>query len=82
MISILLRILLLAMTVFMKDHAPLLIHLPLPWREQIQAAAYISGRATFPVRGTLITRAKFHNQAVAIPPLSSVPAHIMEHSYS
>lgn len=54
----------------------------LPRREQIQAASLISGRATFPVRGTLTTRPKFHKQPVNIPPLSHVPVHTAEHSYA
>ena len=34
----------------------------LPQRKQVQAASFISGRATFPVQGTLSTRPQFHKQ--------------------
>ena len=53
----------------------------LPKAEQIQATSLISGRASFPVRGTLTTRPKFHKQPVSVPPPSTASVHIVEHSY-
>jgi len=53
----------------------------LPKGEQIQAASMISGRATFPVRGTLTIRPKFHKKPVSVPPPSTASVHAVEHSY-
>lgn len=43
----------------------------LPKGEQIEAASLISGRASFPVRGTLTIRPKFHKQPIRVPPPST-----------
>ena len=53
----------------------------LPKGEQIQAASLISGRASFPVRGTLTIRPKFHKQPVSVPPPSTASIHVVEYSY-
>ena len=50
-----------------------------PRREQ--PAAFVSRRATMPIRGSLSVRPKFHNLPVELPPLPSVPIHLCEHSY-
>ena len=50
----------------------------LPQRE---IASFVSGRATLPVRGTLHTRAIFHNLPVDLPPPPSMPSHVADHSY-
>lgn len=51
----------------------------LPRRE---LSCFTSGRATLPVRGTLHTRATFHNLPVDLPPPPGVPSHMAEHSYN
>ena len=53
----------------------------LPKGEQMYAASLISGHATFPVRGTLTIRRKFHKQPVSVPPPSTASLHVVEHSY-
>lgn len=50
-----------------------------PRREQ--PAAFVSRRATMPVRGSLSIRPKFHNLPVELPPLPSVQIHLSDHSY-
>lgn len=54
----------------------------LPRGEQVHAASLSSGRATLPVKGTLMVRPKFHKHPVNIPPPSHIPAHVAEHSYT
>lgn len=54
----------------------------LPRGEQVHAASFASGRASFPVRGTLTTRPKFHKHPVSVPPPSSMPSYVAEHSYA
>ena len=51
-----------------------------PRRES--TAVFTSGRATLPFRGTQLTRAKFHNLPVELPPPPSIPVHVSDHSYS
>ena len=50
-----------------------------PRREQ--PAAFLTRRATLPVRGSLSVRAQFHNRPVELPPPPSGPIHVFEHSY-
>ena len=54
----------------------------LPRSEQVHTASFASGRASFPVRGTLTIRLKFHKHPVSVPPPSSIPSHVAEHSYA
>lgn len=51
-----------------------------PRREQ--PAAFVPGRATLPVRGSVAVRPKFHNVPLELPPPPSVPYHVGEHSYA
>ena len=51
-----------------------------PRRESL--SLFTSGRATLPVRGAQLTRAKFHNKPVELSPPQSIPVHLAEHSYS
>ena len=51
-----------------------------PRREQ--PAAFVPGRATLPVRGSLAVRAQFLNIPLELPPFPSVPYHVGEHSYA
>ena len=51
----------------------------LPRGEQVHAVSFASGRASFPVRGTLTTRPKFHKHPVSVPPPSSMPSYVAEH---
>lgn len=51
-----------------------------PRRESL--SFFTSSRATLPVRGTQLTRAKFHNLQVDLPPPPSMPVNSAEHSYS
>ena len=52
----------------------------LPRREQ--PSAFVPGRATLPVRGSLSVRPQFHNKPLDLPPPPSVPLHVSEHSYA
>ena len=54
--------------------------LRVPRRES--TSVFTSGRVSLPVRGTLTTRAQFHNLPVEVPPPRSIPAHIAEHAYT
>lgn len=47
-----------------------------------QQAAFVPGRASMPVRGSLSVRAKFHNKPVQLPPPPNTPSFILEHAYS
>ena len=51
-----------------------------PRREQ--PAAFVTRRATMPVRGSLTVRAQFHNIPVELPPLPSCSVHVVEHNYA
>ena len=51
-----------------------------PRREQ--TAAFVPGRATLPVRGSLSTRPQFHNKPLDLPPPPSAPIHLCEHYYA
>ncbi len=48
---------------------------------QEQPGAFVSGRATLPVRSSLSLRPTFHNKPVSLPPPPSAPQHLSEHSY-
>ena len=45
-------------------------------------AAFVPGRASMPVSGSLSVRAQFHNQPVELPPPPNTPSIPFEHSYS
>ena len=51
-----------------------------PQREQ--PAAFVPGRATLPVRGSLSIRPQFHNKPLDLPPPPTAPLHVWEHSYA
>ena len=51
-----------------------------PRREQ--TAAFVPGRVTLPVRGSLSKRPQFHNKPIELPPPPSAPIHLFEHSYA
>ena len=52
----------------------------LPRREQ--PAAFVTRRATMPVRGSIAVRPKFHNLPLELPPPPNGPVFFHEHSYA
>ena len=46
-----------------------------------QPAAFVPGRATLPVRGSLSVRPQFHNKPLDLPPPPSAPIHVWEQSF-